>query len=78
MPAPLAIPIVARVVLYGVVAGTVAAVGWMIKEIYKDDEKQRERRIRERDEDESNALVDRRGAGRGCRIRRAERLGLRV
>ena len=52
MPAPLAIPIVARVVLYGVVASAVAAVGWMIKEIHKDDEKQRQRRIRERDEEE--------------------------
>lgn len=51
MPAPLAIPIVARVVLYGVVAGAVAAVGWMIKEIHKDDENQRERRIHERDEE---------------------------
>lgn len=38
MAAPLAIPIVARVVLVGVVAGTVAAVGWMINEIRKDDE----------------------------------------
>ena len=52
MPAPLAIPIVARVVLYGVVAGAVAAVGWLIKEIHKDDENQRQRRIRERDEEE--------------------------
>jgi len=52
MAAPLAIPILARVVLYGVVAGTVAAVGWMINEIHKDDEKQRERRIRKREDDE--------------------------
>jgi len=52
MPAPLAIPIVSRVVLYGVVAGTVAAVGWMIKEIHKDDENQRQRRIHERDDEE--------------------------
>jgi hypothetical protein len=52
MAAPLAIPIVARVVLVGVVAGTVAAVGWMINEIRKDDEKQRQRRIRERNEGE--------------------------
>ena len=52
MPAPLAIPIVARFVLYGVVAGAVAAVGWMIKEIHKDDEKQRQRRIRERNEED--------------------------
>ena len=52
MPAPFAIPIVARVVLYGVVAGTVAAVGWMIAESHKDDERQRQRRIQERDEEE--------------------------
>ena len=52
MAAPLAIPIVARVVLYGVVAGTVAAVGWMINEIRKDDEKQRQQRIRKRNEEE--------------------------
>ena len=52
MPAPLAIPIVARVVLYGVVAGTVAAVGSMINEIHKDDERQRQRRSREGDEEE--------------------------
>lgn len=52
MPAPLAIPIVARVVLYGIVAGTVAAVGWMIKEIHNDDENQRQRRIQEREEEE--------------------------
>lgn len=53
MAAPLAIPIVARVVLYGVVAGTVAAVGWMINEIRKDGEKQRQRRIRKHKEKES-------------------------
>jgi hypothetical protein len=52
MPAPLAIPIVARVVLYGVVAGAVAAVGWMIKEIHKADANQRQRRIHEREEEE--------------------------
>ncbi len=52
MAAPLAIPIVARVVLSGVVAGTVAAVGWMINAIHKDDEKQRQRRIRERGEED--------------------------
>ena len=52
MAAPLAIPIVARVVLSGVIAGAVAAVGWMINEIHKDDEKQRQRRIRERGEKE--------------------------
>ena len=52
MPAPLVIPIVARVVLYGIVAGAVAAVGWMINEIHKDDEKHRQRRIQERDEEE--------------------------
>ena len=52
MPAPLVIPIVARVVLYGIVAGAVAAVGWMINEIHKDDENQRQRRIHERDEEE--------------------------
>ena len=52
MPAPLAIPIVARVVLYGVVAGAVAAVGWMINEIHTDDENQRQRRIHEREEEE--------------------------
>jgi len=52
MAAPLAIPIVARVVLTGIVAGTVAAVWWMINEIRKDDETQRQRRIRERDEEE--------------------------
>ena len=51
MPTPLAIPIVARVVLYGVVAGAVAAVGWMIAAIHKDDEKQRQRSIRDRNED---------------------------
>ena len=50
MPAPLAIPVVARVLLYGIVTGTIAAVGWMINEIHKDDEKQRQRRIQERDE----------------------------
>ena len=48
MAAPLAIPVVARVVVYGIVAGTVAAVGWMINEIHKDDEKQRQRRMPER------------------------------
>ena len=52
MAAPLAIPIVARVVLSGVIVGTVAAVGWMIKEIHKDDEKRRQRRIRERGEED--------------------------
>ena len=53
MAAPLAIPIVARVVLSGIIVGTVAAVGWMIKEIHKDDEKRRQRRIRERGEEDS-------------------------
>ena len=52
MAAPFAIPIVARVVLVGVVAGTAAAVGWMINEIRKDDEKQRQRRIRKHKEKE--------------------------
>ena len=52
MAAPLAIPIVARVVLSGIIVGTVAAVGWMIKEIHKDDEKRRQRRIRERGEED--------------------------
>lgn len=52
MPAPLVIPIVARIALYGIVTGTIAAVGWMIAEIHKDDEKQRQRRIHERDEAE--------------------------
>ena len=52
MAAPLAIPIVARVVLSGVIVGTVAAVGWMINEIHKDDEKRRQRRIRERGEED--------------------------
>ena len=40
------------ILLYGVVAGAVAAVGWMIKEIHNDDEYQRQRRIQERDEEE--------------------------
>ena len=53
MPAPLAVTVVARVVLSGVFAAAItAAVGWMINEIHKDDEKQRQRRIRERDEEE--------------------------
>lgn len=52
MPTPLAIPVVTRVVLYGIVTGTIAAVGWMINEIHKDDEKQRQRRIQERCEKE--------------------------
>ena len=51
MAAPLAIPVVARVVVYGIVAGTVAAVGWMINKIHKDDERQRQRRMPERGED---------------------------
>ena len=38
-------------VVYGIVAGTVAAVGWMINEIHKDEERQRQRRTRERDEE---------------------------
>ena len=37
--------------MYGIVAGTVAAVGWMINEIHKDEERQRQRRTRERDEE---------------------------
>ena len=49
---PLAILIAARVVLFSIVAGTVAAVGWMINEIHKDDERQRQHRIRERDEED--------------------------
>lgn len=53
MAAPLAIPILARVLLYGVIAGTVAAVGWMINEIRKDEEKQRRRRHRKRQHDVS-------------------------
>jgi hypothetical protein len=52
MPAPLAIPVVARVILYGIVTGTIAAVGWMINEIHEDDEKQRQRRIQKRNEKE--------------------------
>lgn len=54
MPAPLVIPIVLRTVVYGVAISTLAAVGWMINEIHKDDEKQRQRRIRERNGREGN------------------------
>jgi hypothetical protein len=51
MAAPLAIPIVARVVLFGAVAGAIAAVGWMIHAIQEDDEKQRRRQLRDQRED---------------------------
>lgn len=61
MAAPLAIPILARVLLYSVIAGTAAAVGWMINEIRKDDEKQRQRRYRKREDDES--IRERRESG---------------
>jgi hypothetical protein len=54
MPAPLAIPIVTRVVVFGVAAGTVAALGWMINAIHKDDEKQRQGRTREGRERDEN------------------------
>ena len=47
MPAPLVIPIAARVALLGIVTGTIAAVGWMIKALHEDDEKQRRRRAQE-------------------------------
>lgn len=59
MAAPLLIPVVARVLLYGVVTGTVAAVGWMLSEIHKDDEKRRQQRLRERGEEErANGVHD--------------------
>ena len=49
MPAPLAVTVVARVILSGVFAAAIAAaLGWMIKEIHKDDERQRQRRTREK------------------------------
>jgi hypothetical protein len=51
MAAPLAIPILARVVLFGAVAGAIAAVGWMIHAIQEDDEKQQRRQLRDRRED---------------------------
>jgi hypothetical protein len=52
MAAPLAIPIVARVVFFGAVAGAIAAVGWMIHAIQEDDEKQRRRRLRDQGDDD--------------------------
>lgn len=52
MPAPSAISVVSRVILSSVLAAAITAlVGWMINEIHKDDERQRQRRIREPDEE---------------------------
>jgi len=53
MPAPVAVSVVARVVLSGVFAAAITVVvGWMINQIHKDDERQRQRRYREGEEEE--------------------------